>query len=309
MIHAFTAAAKPRKNSVYSLFSSLIMHVHQMHAINKAQLNATKRRIEICMEGINELAKFWVIGKMVQVFFNSLFDNEQEKQEKLAAAASKRMQRRKRKRKPETQPLVIPSATEASSSNNVGESASSHMDADQTFVFDFPADVFADHDDDSNDITDILEYLDFESMTTGKQANEDSFNTGPSDAGVEFGSQFTQSMMENTPNSVHNSAIQPPPGPAWNDWVYSQGSQVVDTMFTNDQGPYSAGFDSFETEEQPSSSSRAPNMGLNLQFQPNAQQQHDPHMGDQSQFLNSAFPLDTWYVHMIRCSVTYRGAM
>ncbi|CAK7208491.1 Transcriptional activator of fatty acid utilization [Sporothrix bragantina] len=60
---------------VYSLFSALIMHVYQMRSpIPSIQL-VTQDNLQICMNGLKEVSKVWLVGKMVYALFESILGN------------------------------------------------------------------------------------------------------------------------------------------------------------------------------------------------------------------------------------------
>jgi hypothetical protein len=79
---------------VYSLFSALIMHVYQMRSSNKSIVEATEKRLEICMDALKEVSKVWLVAKMVHTLFESILGNK-HLEERLQKAAGKRHQRNK----------------------------------------------------------------------------------------------------------------------------------------------------------------------------------------------------------------------
>lgn len=77
---------------VYSLFSALIMHVYQMRSSNKAIVQATEQRLQICMTALKDVSKVWLVAKMVHTLFESILGNK-HLEERLQKAAGKRHQK------------------------------------------------------------------------------------------------------------------------------------------------------------------------------------------------------------------------
>jgi hypothetical protein len=63
-------------NSVYSLFSALIMHVYQMRSSIPSIVTATNERLQICMDALKEVSKVWLVAKMVHTLFLSILGNK-----------------------------------------------------------------------------------------------------------------------------------------------------------------------------------------------------------------------------------------
>ncbi|KAK1836597.1 fungal-specific transcription factor domain-containing protein [Podospora conica] len=74
---------------VYSLFSALIMHVHQMRSPAPSVKQVTQARIETCMNALKDISKVWLVGKMVHTLFESILGNK-TLEERLQKAAGKR---------------------------------------------------------------------------------------------------------------------------------------------------------------------------------------------------------------------------
>lgn len=97
---AFMSAATPILNitgadfynSVYSLFSALIMHVYQMRSPLPSIVAATQARIQVCMYAMKEVSKVWLVAKMVHTLFESILGNKML-EERLQKAAGKRHKR------------------------------------------------------------------------------------------------------------------------------------------------------------------------------------------------------------------------
>ena len=81
-------------NSVYSLFSALIMHVYQMRSYNPSIVAATQERITVCMDALKEVSKVWLVAKMVHTLFMSILGNK-NLEERLQKAAGKRHKKQK----------------------------------------------------------------------------------------------------------------------------------------------------------------------------------------------------------------------
>lgn len=79
---------------VYSLFSALIMHVHQMKTLVPSVKQVTQARIRTCMDALREISKVWLVGKMVYTLFESIIGNK-ELEERLQKAAGKRHHRQR----------------------------------------------------------------------------------------------------------------------------------------------------------------------------------------------------------------------
>src|SRR5437763_8324443 len=78
--------------SVYSLFSALIMHVHQMRSSVPSVVSASQERINVCMTALKEVSKVWLVAKMVHTLFESILGNK-VLEERLQKAAGKRAQK------------------------------------------------------------------------------------------------------------------------------------------------------------------------------------------------------------------------
>ena len=78
-----------KQNSVYSLFSALIMHVYQMRSSNQSIVNATQQRLTTCMNALKEVSKVWLVAKMVATLFESILGNK-VLEERLQKAAGRR---------------------------------------------------------------------------------------------------------------------------------------------------------------------------------------------------------------------------
>jgi hypothetical protein len=74
---------------VYSLFSALIMHVYQNRSSIPSVVAATQERIKICMDGLKEVSRVWMVAKMVYTLFESILGNK-ILEERLQKAAGKR---------------------------------------------------------------------------------------------------------------------------------------------------------------------------------------------------------------------------
>ncbi|KFX93242.1 hypothetical protein O988_06907 [Pseudogymnoascus sp. VKM F-3808] len=74
---------------VYSLFSALIMHVYQNRSSVPAVQQQTQERIRICMDGLKDVSRVWVVAKMVYTLFESILGNK-VLEERLQKAAGKR---------------------------------------------------------------------------------------------------------------------------------------------------------------------------------------------------------------------------
>jgi hypothetical protein len=76
-------------DSVYSLFSALIMHVYQMRSNTPSVVAATQQRMKICMNALKEVSKVWLVAKMVHTLFESILGNK-ILEERLQKASGKR---------------------------------------------------------------------------------------------------------------------------------------------------------------------------------------------------------------------------
>ena len=76
-------------DSVYSLFSALIMHVYQMRSSIPSIVSATQERLQICMGALKEVSKVWLVAKMVHTLFLSILGNK-NLEERLQKAAGRR---------------------------------------------------------------------------------------------------------------------------------------------------------------------------------------------------------------------------
>lgn len=74
---------------VYSLFSALIMHVYQNRSSIPSVVQATQERIRICMQGLKDVSRVWMVAKMVYTLFESILGNK-VMEERLQKAAGKR---------------------------------------------------------------------------------------------------------------------------------------------------------------------------------------------------------------------------
>ena len=70
------------------------MHVYQMRSSNAAIVTATEQRLHTCMNALKEVAKVWLVAKMVHTLFESILGNKQL-EERLQKAAGRRHQRNK----------------------------------------------------------------------------------------------------------------------------------------------------------------------------------------------------------------------
>ena len=76
-------------DSVYSLFSALIMHVYQMRSSNQTIKDTTQHRLTVCMNALKDVSKVWLVAKMVHTLFESILGNKLL-EERLQKAAGKR---------------------------------------------------------------------------------------------------------------------------------------------------------------------------------------------------------------------------
>lgn len=78
---------------VYSLFSALIMHVYQMRSSVPSIVQATQRRMRICMEALKDVSRVWLVAKMVYALFESILGNKvlEERLHKAAGRRHKKM--------------------------------------------------------------------------------------------------------------------------------------------------------------------------------------------------------------------------
>lgn len=74
---------------VYSLFSALIMHVYQLRSTVPSIVAASHRRIDICMQGLRDVSRVWLVAKMVHTLFDSILGNK-ALEERMQRAAGKR---------------------------------------------------------------------------------------------------------------------------------------------------------------------------------------------------------------------------
>ena len=81
-------------DSVYSLFSALIMHVYQMRSSVPSVVSASQERINVCMSALKEVSKVWLVARMVHTLFESILGNK-VLEERLQKAAGKRHQKSK----------------------------------------------------------------------------------------------------------------------------------------------------------------------------------------------------------------------
>jgi hypothetical protein len=81
-------------DSVYSLFSALIMHVYQMRSSVPSVVSASQERINVCMSALKDVSKVWLVAKMVHTLFESILGNK-VLEERLQKAAGKRHQKTK----------------------------------------------------------------------------------------------------------------------------------------------------------------------------------------------------------------------
>ncbi|KAK6596671.1 fungal specific transcription factor domain-containing protein [Botrytis cinerea] len=77
---------------VYSLFSALIMHVYQMRSSVPSIVAATQERMRVCMNGLKDVSRVWLVAKMVYTLFESILGNK-VLEERLQKAAGKRHKR------------------------------------------------------------------------------------------------------------------------------------------------------------------------------------------------------------------------
>lgn len=80
------------RNSVYSLFSALIMHVYQMRSSVPSVVSASQERINVCMNALKEVSKVWLVAKMVHTLFESILGNK-VLEERLQKATGRKAQR------------------------------------------------------------------------------------------------------------------------------------------------------------------------------------------------------------------------
>ncbi|RMZ87637.1 hypothetical protein DV736_g5145, partial [Chaetothyriales sp. CBS 134916] len=78
---------------VYSLFSALIMHVYQMRSSVASVVAASHERINVCMNALKEVAKVWLVAKMVHTLFESILGNK-VLEERLQKATGRKVQRK-----------------------------------------------------------------------------------------------------------------------------------------------------------------------------------------------------------------------
>jgi hypothetical protein len=64
------------RNSVYSLFSALIMHVYQMRSSNPQVVAETRERMRKCMDALQQVSRVWIVAKMVYTLFESILGNK-----------------------------------------------------------------------------------------------------------------------------------------------------------------------------------------------------------------------------------------
>lgn len=76
-------------DSVYCLFSALIMHVYQMRSSVPSIVTATQERMQVCMNALKEVSKVWLVAKMVHALFESILGNKML-EDKLQKAAGRR---------------------------------------------------------------------------------------------------------------------------------------------------------------------------------------------------------------------------
>jgi uncharacterized protein YdaU (DUF1376 family) len=79
---------------VYSLFSALIMHVYQNRSSVPSVVQATQERMRICMQGLKDVSRVWMVAKMVYTLFESILGNKllEERLQKAAGKRHKKMQ-------------------------------------------------------------------------------------------------------------------------------------------------------------------------------------------------------------------------
>ena len=117
-------------DSVYSLFSALIMHVYQMRSTNTAIVQATEQRIQICMVALKDVSKVWLVAKMVHTLFESILGNK-VLEERLQKAAGRRHQK---SMKPSSTAKASVAASEVGGPSN----PSAKRKFDQTDIDGFP---------------------------------------------------------------------------------------------------------------------------------------------------------------------------
>lgn len=117
-------------DSVYSLFSALIMHVYQMRSTNTAIVQATEQRIQICMVALKDVSKVWLVAKMVHTLFESILGNK-VLEERLQKAAGRRHQK---SMKPNSTAKASVAASEAGDPSN----PSAKRKFDETDIGGFP---------------------------------------------------------------------------------------------------------------------------------------------------------------------------
>lgn len=65
------------------------MHVYQMRSSNIAIVKATEQRLQICMNALKDVAKVWLVAKMVHTLFESILGNK-VLEERLQKAAGRK---------------------------------------------------------------------------------------------------------------------------------------------------------------------------------------------------------------------------
>ena len=81
-------------DSVYSLFSAMLLHVYQMRSSVPSVISATQERQRVCMEGLREVSKVWVVANMICTLFESILGNR-TLEDKLQKAPGRRHKKAK----------------------------------------------------------------------------------------------------------------------------------------------------------------------------------------------------------------------
>ena len=77
---------------VYSLFSALVIHVHQKQSNILSLIQATQDRIRVCMNALNDISRVWLVAKMVHTLVESMLSNK-DVWERLPKAPGKRLKK------------------------------------------------------------------------------------------------------------------------------------------------------------------------------------------------------------------------
>ncbi|KAI9828485.1 MAG: Transcriptional activator of fatty acid utilization [Phylliscum demangeonii] len=74
---------------VYSVFSALILHVHQMRSSVPSVVLVAQERINVCLSALREISRVWLVAKLVLTLFEYILNNK-ALEDKLQKAAGKR---------------------------------------------------------------------------------------------------------------------------------------------------------------------------------------------------------------------------